>query len=256
MEGLAPRTDVTTSRTEVSIRESDTGFTVTALPSDIEFTRNGEKVDNPLLSLLEKLAISIETDQQGQVLAVRGYDRLATLMDSLLPPAVSVTLSGQFTEESMVSDEIYEWNDHFADLVGWHLVVGDISVGAVLMGLGNGEEITTLVATQITDTTTCEYGPCVVLRLKYGSDLDEVALFLETPIEEILETVELTEEAFGGDTKFSSESARVIYPNTLLYESEFSSRVFDYDIELPGVGTKHVTQDETREYRFEYPDGI
>lgn len=252
-EGAAPRTDVTVSRTEIQIQKGENGFTVRATPLSITLTRNGQEIQNPLLPLLLAMKVTIETDERGEVLDVHGYGDLATLIDSLLPPAVAGQLGGTLTEQAMVAREISEWNDRIADMSGLDIRVGDTYVGGVEINDANGVPVTSLVVTEVKEIAECKLGACAVVSITHSTEPASIATLLELEIEDVLLMAGVGVEDFSSNLMMRGESKRVIYVNTLLYDSEITRRVFTTDIDVPGEGTKRHTQEETREYSFEYP---
>jgi hypothetical protein len=247
--------DESVSTTKITIIKTKSGWDVLAEPRSISMKRNGEEINNPIVSFLSSAVITYKLDSDGNILDVDGYEPFIEGISKQVTPEVFKQLKPILNIEAMKSKEIAEWNGRIGDYVGAEVQIGDTFVADVPYQIPNGTTINYSVQTKIAALVPCGDNKCVRIEQIYDSQADNLAKMTGEVVSNV------TEAAVPEINKPSSESntavikgnvTRVIDPNTMLVYEEESKRTIAMEIDIPGAGLVPVKTSETRKYEFEY----
>ncbi len=247
--------DESVSTTKITITKTKSGWDVLAEPQSISMKRNGEEVNNPIVSLLSSAVITYKLDSDGKIIDIDGYEPFIEGISKQVPPEVFKQLAPVLNVEAMKAKEIAEWNGRIGDYVGAEFQIGDTLVAETPFQIPNGPTITYSIQTSIAACVPCGEKKCVLIEQHYDSQADNLA-------KKVGDVVSNVSEALAPETKkpnFGSSSAtikgdveRVIDPETMLIYEEKVSRTITMEMDVPGVGHVPVKTTETRKYEFEY----
>jgi hypothetical protein len=247
--------DESVSTTKITIIKTKSGWDVLAEPRSISMKRNGEEINNPIVSFLSSAVITYKLDSDGNILDVDGYEPFIEGISKQVTPEVFKQLKPILNIEAMKSKEIAEWNGRIGDYVGAEAQIGDSFVADVPYQIPNGATINYSVQTKIAALVPCGDNKCVRIEQVYDSQADNLAKMTGEVVSNV------TEAAVPEIIKPSSESntaiikgnvTRVIDPKTMLVYEEESKRTIAMEIDIPGAGLVPVKTSETRKYEFEY----
>ena len=250
----APQVDVATVETRVTIRRADDGWRLTAEPRHVTATRNGERIDNPLVELLASAVITYDIDRAGRVRKVSGYDAFVERLAATLPPAAMQAIDRLVNVDALNAKAIAEWNSRIGDYAGQQMTIGERLRATVPYELPNGtriEYVTEIVANGIEP---CGDSRCVRVHQVYASDASRLAVLSADLVNDTVQAlsgdVEMTVTPGGG--AISGHAERLIDPDTMRIHAEQAQRSITLSMLPEGGEPEVVTMTETRRYEFEY----
>lgn len=247
------RTDITESKSKIEVKKTSKGYSITATPLAAIMTRNGEEVNNPVLSLLQNLSIVYEADEQGQLTSIKGFDKLSEILKASFPQHVVEQLSTLLNEEALVNKETAEWNGRIGDFAGAQVSIGDVFTSVSEFPLPTGESVKYYTATKIEEKAHCGNHNCVKIAFSYNSNPEALKEFVGDAIQDIAQSAGKSDVNFSlSQVEITGEGERLIDPTTMLIYSELIKRNMQMEMEVPGQGKLPTTQIEERKYIFEY----
>ena len=247
--------DESVSTTRITITKTKFGWDVLAEPISIAMKRNGEEINNPIVSLLSSAVITYKLDFDGNILDVNGYEPFIEGISNQVTPEVFKQLAPILNIEAMKSKEIAEWNARIGDYVGAEVQIGDSFVADVPYQLPNGTTINYSVQTKIAALIPCGDNKCVRIEQAYDSQADNLAKMAGKVASNVADAVapETNKPSSESNTAvIKGTVTRVIDPNTMLIYEEESKRTVAMEIDIPGAGLVPVKTSEIRKYEFEY----
>ena len=247
------RTDITESKSKIEVKKTSTGYLITVTPSSAKMTRNGVEVNNPILLLLQNLSIVYEVDEQGQLVSIKGFEKLREMMKASFPPQVVEQLSSLLNEEALVNKETSEWNGRIGDFAGAQISVGDVFTGVSEFPLPGDESVTYYTVTKFEEIVPCGNRNCIKISFYYNSNPETLEEYVGDAIEDIARSAGKADGNFSlSKVEITGEGERLMDPATMLIYSELIKRNVRMEMEVPGQGKVPVTQIEERQYIFEY----
>jgi len=247
--------DESVSSTKVTITKTKYGWDVLAEPKSISMSRNGEVVNNPIVSLLSSAVITYKLDSDANILSIDGYEPFIEGLSKQFPPEVFKQLEPILNIEVMKAKDVAEWNGRIVDYVGAEVQIGDSFVADVPYQIPNGPTINYSIQTNIAALVPCGDKKCIRIKQHYDSQADDLAVKTGKMVSNISGVLATEEKEGGSDNNTASikgDVSRIIDPATMLIYSEKSSRTITMEIDIPGVGLTPAEVTETRMYEFEY----
>lgn len=246
------------SETAVTMTRVEDGYVMTATPTSMKMSRDGQPIQDPISELLAGMVITYRIGQDGQVQNIGGYDQLLEKIEATFPPEVATALAPVLSEETLVARETAEWNGRIGDFAGQSFAVGDVLEAEVPFTLPNGESVVYSTRTIFSGIEPCasQSGTCVRVDLAYDSDAGALAGMASDVASDVASAAGLEAErqpaASEPGARVSGTGSRLIDPQTMLIYDETLERTIRMNIDLPGQGEVPTTLTETRQYAFEY----
>lgn len=247
--------DESISTTKITMTKTKNGWDLLAEPQSISMMRNGQKIDNPILSLLSSAVIKYKLDSDGNIIDVEGYEAFIDGISKQVPPQVFQQLSPVLNVEAMKAKEVAEWNGRIGDYIGAEVEIGDSFAATVPFQLPNGSTINYNVKTNISGVEPCSENKCVRIDQVYDSKADSVAKMSGEMVSNVTKVLAPEIEKSNQENNTASINGsvkRLIDPSTMLIYTEESVRVISMNMNIPGAGSIPMKMTETRQYEFLY----
>jgi len=245
-------TDEITGTAEVTIVKKDDGFEMTATLLSMETKRNGQKLNDPISSMLVNLSIKYLLDHEGQLISISGYDQLIDKINSQLPPQMAQALSSVMNEEAMINKDAAEYDGRIGQFVGKEVKIGDAWQTQSQFPMPTGELINFNRITGFKEKANCGDGSCIKIEYVYDSDPAKLNGF-SSQFSNIIDVLSKGEfETNLSELKVSGKGSCLVDPKTMLLYDETMSRVITMFMEIPGEGKVLTTMKEEREYTRDY----
>lgn len=246
-------TDVTETVSRLIYRRTRQGYQLSAHPISATMTRNGQKVNNPLLAVLQDVVTVYQTDPEGRLVLIRGLDQVLEKARKSLPASAVESFASVLNEETLANREAAEWAGRVEALLSRRVRPGDAWAATDPFTLPGGEEIVFYSATKVVGWEKSGNRPCLRLQFSYHTDAQALRPFLGEAFETLQESLQKPEgKTPSPDFEIVGSGHRIIDPATMLIQSEIINRTIKMPVELPGHGMVATVTTETKEYRFEY----
>jgi hypothetical protein len=250
------RTDVTTTRTRVTIRKSPQGYTLVATPISATMTRDGRPVGSPVLEALSKLTVTYEIDAKGKIAAIRGYENVAQALRASLPPETAATMARTLTPEALVRREKSEWDGRVGRYVGRSAGAGDSWVTTDEFPLPDGGKAVFHSATRFDAAPGSAQAPRLRMKFRYDTDAEALTRLTGKPIRNLPRKAGVsTNNSQISDVAIKGSGERLVDPTTMLIYEESATRTVTMKMEIPGQGRHNAVTEEKRVYRYNYQTG-
>ncbi len=248
--------DESVSTTKITITKTESGWDVLSEPRSISMKRNGEEINNPIVSLLSSAVLTYKLDSDGTIINVEGYEPFIKGISEQIAPEVFKQLAPILNTEALESKEIVEWNGRIGDFAGVEVEIGDSFMADVPYQLPNGTTINYSVQTNIAALVPCGDNKCVRIEQFYDSQADNMAKMTGDVVSNLAEAtgVEVNNPSSQENTAtIQGNVIRIIDPKTMLVYEEESTRTITMEIAIPETeGLVPVKTSEIRKYEFEY----
>src|SRR4028118_101903 len=115
---LGKRTQVTEAKTRVTMKKTPEGYSVLTTPLSVRVTRDGQEVQDPLLSAMLKWTITYQLGPDGKLQRIQGYDAVVNSLKQSLSPEAAQALSSVLSEEVMASSDKDDWKKRTGNFTG------------------------------------------------------------------------------------------------------------------------------------------
>ena len=252
------RTDVTQSETRISITRTPTGWDLVARPLSVEMTRDGQRVDNPMLKLMTGIETVCRIDPDGNLLTIEGYEQFLSDMETQMEPAVFQALASVLTVDAMEARDRAEWDGRISGYLGAEVSVGDTFESESTFQLPDQSVITYQTITTIAGFEPCPAGRCVRIEQTYDSQSENLAKFASEVANEVADHVQgdddLDNQVAKPDLATASISGRVsrlVHPETMTFFEESIERDMNFGNAKASVLSASGLK-ETKTYEFVY----
>jgi hypothetical protein len=207
--------------------------------------------------LLRAMPATFETDAEGRLQGIRGFEDVSDRMATELPSELSSVLASVVTEETLVERGTAEWNERFGDFVDKTIEIGDLWASAEPIDFTGEVSAVQYTATWFPETAKCNAKDCVRIRIFRDTDLaalqDKLEALVGKRASGLFDKVEVAAPS-SDNAGFhrSSQRDRLVDPSTLLPHEESQQRLTTRPIQVPGQASAVLTITETRQYAFEY----
>lgn len=240
--------DVTESKTQYEITETEAGYMVTATPLMVANRRDGKPFPNPLMTAMAEIPIKLYLDKTGKALRATGFESVQEKIADHFPESTAQSVLRLVNPTSLSRKAVAEWNGRIGDFAGIKKEVGDAWAWTEGVPLPTGATAPMDAAVKIEERL--QRGPRVLVRLRFSYDSDAEALseFVGATVEELglkpkqPGTQELVVKGAG---------ERLIDPSTLLIYSETSERRMEMDMRVGREQVKGVVY-EKKDYAYEF----
>ncbi len=248
--------DESFSITKVTYRKTKEGWDVKAQPISSVMKRNGQEVNNPVVSLLSKLSITYKLDQDGFLKDIIGFETLMETVNSQFSPEVAQKLAPMLNKESLKQKEAAEWNGRIGDYLGKEISVGDTWQYEVPFKLPNGVNLNYKVRTHFKKQIPCGTSKCILIEQVYDSAGEGMGDLMNDAAKSLPEGVEEKEQSVPNvrqsGSSIQGRVTRLIDPTTMnIYEEELE-RTMQMEMDVPGQGRISTKMIEKRSYEYEY----
>ena len=251
------QTHASESATLFTIEKAGGGYRVRAEEVSTAMTRDDQPVEDPVTELLRAMPATFETDSEGKLQGIRGFEDVSDRIATELPSELSSVLASVVTEETLVERGTAEWNGRFGDFVGKTIEIGDLWASAKAIDFPGEVSAVQYTATWFPETAKCNATDCVRIRIFRDTDLEALQDKLEALVGKRATGLfdEVAAEAPSSDNegfRSSSQRDRLVDPSTLLPHEESQQRLTIRPVQIPGQASAVLTITETRQYAFEY----
>lgn len=218
----------------------------------MELERNGRKVDDPISRFLINEVITVLVADDGELLSVSGFDKIAAAIRRAFPPKVVAAIEPVAGERAMVAKMAAEWSGRITDFVGRELRVGEAYHWPAAFTLQNGEVVEYQVRTAIAELVPCATNPCARLVQTYDSDAAAAGELAGEVAEGAAASIgaDVTAAELRG-TRVSGSISRLIDPETMLIYDEILDRTLEATMVQEGEQAPMV-QEEKKLYSFRF----
>lgn len=252
MGSVGKRADISRVKGKTLYTKTREGYRLTTTVLEASATRNGKPVPDALRDGMKGLAITYEVDQSGQLLAVRGYDRVITRVRELFPEAAPA-LASVLDEQTLINRERGDWQGRVGAFAGQTVEIGDAAVGTSEFPLPGGGSVIFYSAVTCVERLRYAGHDCVKIRFSYDSDPADLGKAVGKTLSEIARAAhrpDLKIEPGAATIKGSGE--RIVDPATLLPYAETIERTITMPMEAPGHPKVTVVRKETTARTFAY----
>ncbi|MEE8550162.1 MAG: hypothetical protein V3T08_02790, partial [Gemmatimonadota bacterium] len=248
------QTHASDSATRFTIHRTDSGYDVRAEQVSTMMTKDGEPVDDPVTDLLRRMPATYQTDPDGRLVGIRGFEQVSERIALELPSELSSLLASVITEEALAQRGAEEWNGRYGDFIGRTIRIGDVLPSSKSTEFVGGVNAIEYTATWFPENVKCSGRDCVHVRI-----------FRNTNLEALKERLakEVGQRAAGlfhdlGDARSpegfesSIEIDRLVDPTTLLTQRETQRRLVTRQVPISAEVSGVLKMNETKQYTFEY----
>lgn len=254
------QTHASDSATRFTVDRTDTGYDIRAEQVSTAMTKDGEPVDDPVTDLLRGMPATYQTDPDGRLVAIRGFEEVSERIASELPSELSSLLASVITEEVLAKRGADEWNGRYGDLIGQSIRIGDVLLSSESVEFVGGVNAVEYTATWFPESRKCGGSDCVRVRIFRNTSLgalkERLAKLIGKPARRLFE--DITEPSSPGGFASEEETDRLVDPSTLLVQEETQRRTVTREILVNDQVTGVLTINGTKQYTFEYapPNGL
>jgi hypothetical protein len=253
MGSSGKQTDEIESKTKIVMKRTPRGYSAIFTPISATMVRDGKKVDNPILAVLQKIIVTYEVDADGQLKTISGFDKLEKQIKEIFPPEEAASLASVISEQAMINKEKAEWNGRIGNFVGRTIKLGDVWTSTDDFALPTGGAVTFYSATKFANRVKCGARDCLHIQFSYNSDANALKDFVGKMISDFSKAAGDSQIKTGiSGVEIVGGGERLIDPNTMLIYSETVTRTMKIPMEVPGQGRVITTMKEKREYTFDY----
>jgi len=244
------------TRLEGRFSRTSGGFEFSQRTLSNSFVRNGQPVQDPLLSVLAGVPYKATISEQGEMLAISGFAEVEAALRASLPPAQAAAVAPLVNEAALVSRERSEWNARYAEFAGAVVKVGDVFDVEAPQPLPTGGSLTYTVRTRIPGWEPCPTGRCVRVEQVYESDAAALAQMTQDLTRKLVEASggppAPAPSPSAGTARITGSLSRLIDPRTMLIHAERVERTLTLPVPGPTGETRSVSQHELRTYVHVY----
>lgn len=248
------QTHASDSATRFTVDRTDTGYDIRAEQVSTAMTKDGEPVDDPVTDLLRGMPATYQTDPDGRLVAIRGFEEVSERIASELPSELSSLLASVITEEALTKQGVDEWNGRYGDLIGQTIRIGDIVPSSKSTEFAGGVNAVEYTATWFPENVRCGGRDCVRIRIFRNTNLEALKERLAQVVGEraagLFDDLGAAESPEGFES--SSEIDRLVDPATLLTQRETQRRLVIQRVPISAEVSGVLKINETKQYAFEY----
>ena len=242
------------SATRFTIQRTDTGYDIRAEQVSTVMTKDGTPVDDPISDLLRGMPAVYETNPEGRLVRIRGFEKVSERIVTELPAELSSRLASVITEEALAKRGAEEWNGRYGDFIGRTIRIGDVVASSKSIEFTGGISAIQYAATWFPQSVKCSGKDCVQVRIFQNTNLPALEERLATEVGEQAAGLfdDLGDIASPDGFESSTEIDRLVDPSTLLTQYETQRRTVTRQVPIPEQSSGVFTIEETRKYAFEY----
>ncbi len=248
------QTHASDSATRFTVHRTDTGYDVRVEEVSTAMTKDGEPVDDPVTDLLRRMPATYQTDPDGRLVAIRGFEEVSERIVTELPAELSSRLASVITEEALAKRGAEEWNGRYGDFIGRTIRIGDVVPSSKSVEFTGGISAIQYAATWFPQSVKCSGKDCVQVRIFQNTNLQALKERLATEVGEPAAGLfdNIGDVASPDGFESSTEIDRLVDPSTLLTQYETQRRTVTRQVPIPEQSSGVFTIEETRKYAFEY----
>jgi len=246
--------EVSTFKSKITLGRTPKGFTLVEQPLLISVVRNGVKVGNPLLTLLNDIFISYDLDSKGHLEVVYGYHNFSKRMKRTFSPEEYIKLSTVFNEEMFIQEEKAKWYTRVGQFIERKVRLGDSWKGVEEYALPMGrDKVQLFTTTKVNDRVPCGGQDCLQILITYNSDPLNIQDVLDRLLGDPTEGFnEAEREQQVSSIKVNGQGTRLIDPKTMLIYEENILRTVQMPVIVIGQKKVLATITERQEYHVDY----
>ncbi|HOF89813.1 MAG TPA: hypothetical protein PLZ36_17175 [Armatimonadota bacterium] len=251
MDGAEMERSEATEMVRTVARRTATGFTLTETLFSASKTTDGEddEIDDTTRCFLN-VAISVDTDAAGKLLAIRGLDKLSARAKTVFDADAYKIYGPLFAEKALKQVVSDDWQVQYGAMVGKTVKVGDSWKTKGSMPLPDGKSSPVTVTTTVAGFKTVNGKRCVHLVSESDVDLKAVSKAL-TYVLRTLPRPDGMKPPTVTATRYTRRSERVVDPDTMEDLQERVAEVRESTISVAGQGSFVLTETEDRVSRQE-----
>jgi hypothetical protein len=251
---LGTQTEKTKFETKVTIKKTQSGYLIVSTPISIVMTKNDKEINNPILSLLNKITFNFELDTEGFLLSIEGFDQLEKLMNENLPRHLVHAIAPVLNKETLSGKEAAEWNGRIEKFINRNIKSGDVWTDTDIFQFPNGESLifySGIKFEKITDTTNLNL---IKILFTFNSEPEKLKNFFSETITNIYKKFGIYKKKIEipNGISITGSGIRVIDPKTMLIYSEEINQIMTMPMNIPNYGKINSTMHEKRVYTFSY----
>lgn len=216
---------------QVVTRRTAAGYALARTPLLLRHARDGKQLAQAMGSSLRGVVLTDETDANGQLLALHGYERLGG------------------AGRHFVAQAVARWNSRIGDFAGHSVRVGDVAISRHAYRLPTGREAWFYAATKYVGAVPCGQRQCLQMQFAWSSDPSELGLSISA-LPMGYQAVALTEHVQAG-LEVTGSGHRLIDPGTMLIYSESVQQRVRTWMQRPGGKKVWKTVIEELEYSWQ-----
>ncbi len=236
--GRPTLTEVLEMQMQVVVRRTGTGYTLVRKPLLLRRTYNGKPVQ-AIPGPIAGVVLTDETDINGQLLALHGYERLAKRSGRVAGAAV----------KNFVAQAVAHWNSRIGHFAGRSIQLGDVAVTRQSYDLLSGPPAWFYTATKYTGLVPCGSKRCLQVQFSCDSNPSTLGLAISALPESGYREAAHLQPAQDG-LEITGSGHRLIDPDTMLIYSESAQRSIRTWTQRPGRAKVWKTTLEALEYSW------
>jgi hypothetical protein len=235
--------DRSEAKARVSIGKTARGFVITTTPLSMAMTRDGKRVEDPALEILDDTVVTYHVSREGKLERVEGYEDAARRVRDSYPPEVAAAVQRLLGPETLVARARAEWEGRIGDFAGRTVAIGKPWDSGAAFTFPNGQRLDYFLRTTVAKRVPCPSDGCVEIRFRYDSD--------PSALGELAARVPDAKGERGGEVRaklasLTGAGIRVIDPRTMIVYSERITRTMKLRTETPEGAVPVVTREEQR----------
>ncbi|MBU0984639.1 MAG: hypothetical protein KKA42_12255 [candidate division Zixibacteria bacterium] len=201
------------------------GFELSSTVDSSGLSRNGSKLNDPMLRMFEHNTVTHVIDAEGRSVGVRGYHELIARMDSLLSPEqAEVMKQTMMNPRTLELKEIAEWNGRIGRLAGASVSFDHAVYGLDSVALPSGATLQLFGALELVDTVRIGERLFAKVNIAAYSDPTKMYGHFKLTVDDLKSIFGLTDstiaEAAGRSVQSASVSELLIEVATCLVREE------------------------------------
>jgi hypothetical protein len=247
------RVDVSEIINKSTVSKDENGYSIKTEPISISTTRNGEPVDNPILSILKDTDFTVRTDLNGKALSIEGYEKMRKQFVNDFPVKVVEAVFPMFSDEYLIQKMNAELDGRIGMFIGEKVEIGEVWSWESEFELPNGGKLLYDNIIHFSEWVEFDGRDCLQIEFEYVTDASEADSLVNNFTNSVIKAA--GEEDFEIDNSISEISGggmRIVDPNTMRIFYEFSVKEVKSLMTIPEMGEQTMTVIETREHQFNY----
>ncbi len=247
------RIDVSEMIYRSTVTEVENGYSVKSEPISITTTRNGEPIDNPILSMMGNTNFTTLTDREGTAVSISGFEKMRDQIVKDFPAQIAESVLPMFSDEFLIQKMNTEMEGRIGMFLGEKVEVGDVWTWESEFELPSGGKLLYDNIVQFSELVEFEGKELLQIEFEYVTDASEVDSLVNNITDSVVKAA--GKEDFEIDNsigEISGGGMRLIDPNTMMIFYEFTVKEVKSLMTIPEMGEQTMTLVETREHQFKY----
>jgi hypothetical protein len=247
------RTEVSTVKSQVTVRRTARSYAVTHAVLSATDTRNGKPNTDPITTALRKRPFTYETDPTGKMTGIRDMEGFHRGALNAMPLGLRARMGERLTPAMMEEMLRTEWANLYGHLLGRPARAGEAWEARGQYTIPSGELLPSSVTVRVVGPAPCKSGGCVKTVLTHVADPEGAKMALEDSIAQSMKLQDTPGVRLDVRDLRSSETAEIVAdPATLRIHSRQVTGGTTFSMDVGGQVTMPVRLDQRVQEWYDY----